>query len=100
MDAVAREFIAATAQQRNAELLPVTKRICQPQKGIESGRNVGLKFEIQDGIMEGFLCLAGRRPMFLRGQNKALVVEPGLMHIDGRVHSETNWFQLMRACCG
>jgi hypothetical protein len=28
--------------------------------------------------------------MFLRGQNKALVVEPGLMHIDGRVHSETN----------
>jgi hypothetical protein len=34
MDAVAREFIAATAQQLSAQLIPVTKRICQPQKEV------------------------------------------------------------------
>jgi len=34
-------------------------------------------------------------PVFLRGQNKAPIVQPGLMHVCGSEHSDAKWFLIL-----
>lgn len=49
MDRVALNFIAATAKQLASQLLPVTKRICQPQKEVNKGLGqMGLEKVVAD----------------------------------------------------
>jgi len=49
MDAIARDFIAATAEQLGAQVLPVSKRICQPQKEANKALSqVGLEQLVAD----------------------------------------------------
>ena len=58
MDAVAREFIAATAQQLGAQALSVSKRICQPQKEV----NKALTQKGLEKIVTDVRALAARMP--------------------------------------
>lgn len=58
MDKVAREFVAATGNQLGAELISVTKNVCQPQKEINKANGqAGL-----DKLVEEVRGLAARMP--------------------------------------